>query len=211
MRRSTGTAPGTGGLVRYGLTVPQSWFVVDLDAEDPVAAAPERVEERLAVRPDLGPVRAELIEVVEVFTRESLEREAIGAALFLDLVEGIALMATLQTMVTDRDPTTAVARECSRLARVLSSPRPGDTRVPEVAAAVLGATPAVRVACAREAEAADGTAPIVEYVEHWVPLPDQPLTLLLAAESPHPAFAGELAAAFDRIAATLVLEPAPPP
>lgn len=190
----------------YRLAIPGGWFVVGLEIGDPAAAIRAMVDERLEERADLTPFRNALIDSLEVFAEESRDREALDAALFLDVVEDMVLTATLQTMLVDRAGGADLRTECTRLATTLAAPRPGDTRLPDVQTITLAATPAVRVANAREAVGDDGPGPVVEYVEHWVPVPGRAKTLLVLGETPHLAFASDIATAFDRIAATVAFE-----
>ncbi len=200
------TRPGADRSARsYRLHVPGGWFVVDLDRDDP-AAATALVDEHLKERADLAPYRDAFVGSLETFIGESREREALDAALFLDIVEGLVLTATIQTMLAERDGGGDPGAECARLAATLADPRPGDTRVPDLRLVDLGAGPAVRVANAREAMGTDGPGPVVEYVEHWIPVAGRAETLLVLGETPHLAFASDIAAAFDRIVATLVIQ-----
>jgi hypothetical protein len=189
----------TATMPSFSVAIPEAWFVPDLDTADAEGAAAALVDDRLADRADLRRWRQPMVETLTTFIEESNEREATDAALFLDVVDGLPLTASIQVMIASGRPDAAGEGE-----RGCDGERaPGDVRDRRVRSVTLPGGPATRIACARESVADDG-APglIVEYVEHWFPVPGRERSVLVLGETPHLAFAGEIAAAFDRIAAT---------
>jgi hypothetical protein len=183
----------------YEIDIPERWFVPDLEARDPAAEGADLVAERLGGRPDLRRWEQALVDTLTTFIEESVRREAVGAALLVDVIDDLPLTATIQVMAAGDRPRRAD----------LGGQAPDDTRPRQLRDVELAGGPALRVAGARES-ITDGGRPgvIVEYVEHWLDVPDSDQAVLILGETPNLAFAGDIAGAVDQIVSSFRFVPA---
>jgi hypothetical protein len=183
------------------------WFVCLAGGWGAPEQLEQAVDQRLAVEPELAPwadlLRTQVSSVAEDFRREEA---LVGALRFQhDPVFGLVTAYCSATLVALDAPLDGVAM-LEELREDLGTERPADASVPEIGEVVLGGRPSLRVAVTRlapEVEPGEGR-PAFIVLEHWTPLAEVPGQVVrLAAMSSRLAFAGELAAEFDAIAATL--------
>jgi hypothetical protein len=172
---------------------------------------PEQLEravgQRIDIEPELAPwadrLQTQVLSVADDFRREGA---TVGALRFQhDPVFGLVTAYCSATLVPLDGPLDGPAM-LERLRDDLTGSRPADASLPEIEEVDLGGRPSLRVAVTRlapEVESGEGR-PAFIVLEHWTPVAEVPGHVVrLAAMTSRLAFAGELTAEFDAIAATL--------
>jgi hypothetical protein len=187
---------------RFTLTVPATWYALDLDARTRTDSIARLVEERLGPTPtpELRQLRRELTATLRQYARQAANNGAAYAALMYQVVDGIPLSASLLIAYTaaPRDPAGQPARTPADLGAALAPAPP-----PDPGAAPGGASPTeIRTLAgpaARLATEPDGTL----HVQYALPVPESDLALTMTFATPNLAQAEPLGQLFDAIARTL--------
>jgi hypothetical protein len=191
------------GLAGVGAEASGTTGLAELEAE---------VDARVAGHPQPEEQRQRLLDLAQAVAADAARQGAQRAALrWLPHPElDVTSLATLHLFVVDRPDRRPVDEELDRLSADLAQPRPGDRGEPSVARWRTPAGDALRVQVITETDAVadvdESRAALLETVQYWLPVPDQPRTLLLHFATPTLGLADELVAEFDRIAQGL--EPA---
>jgi hypothetical protein len=191
---------------RFGFRVPDGWVSVDLAlpeherAAELAAAVQGLVEAEPGYRADAERMTNAAVSIVA----DAVAHEAMVAAVGFELVSGaVAPMAVVAHRLPGEEPV-----DVDRLAASLGDAHGQDITGREVTVVELPAGRAVRVHAISEGGAPGGQSPVVEGVDHFIPVPGSPDLLLLSCTTPAVAIGDQLLPIFDTMASTVGFRPA---
>jgi hypothetical protein len=189
------------------LALPPHWY--RWDPENAVESSARDIDAFLAEHPEFGAARPALLRLLLDSWADAADQGALAAALLWQPAPGAALAARLFVLASERKVPGDEPAEIAALLDALSTPSPNDLGPRECGPVDLSAGRAVRLRrLTRTGDAEPGEPEMaVDMVQHWVPVPGGPETVVLAGETPCVAVADDLAAVFDAIAESLELRP----
>jgi hypothetical protein len=193
--------------VELRLALPPHWY--RWDPENEVESSARDIDAYLAEHPEFGAARQALLRLLLDTWADAAEQGALAAALLWQPAPGAAFAARLFVLVAERKVPGDEPAEIAALLDALNTPSPNDLGPRECEPVDLPAGRAVRLRrLTRTGDAEPGEPEMaVDMVQHWVPVPGETETIVLAGETPCVAVADELAAVFDSIAGSLQLQP----
>ena len=184
----------------FSLELPPGWYLWDPDTVTRAETTRRAVEAHIGGDPELAPFVDRVVEIVIGFGREAEQRGAVAAATLWQRCEGAPVAANLMAFCGER----SVDEDAGEIASRLLRPSPDDLRPRQVTEVELPAGRAARLGLLTTTVGEPGEPEVLmEAVQYWVPVPDQPEVLLLSCSTPCLDAADELTAAFDDIAASL--------
>jgi hypothetical protein len=192
---------------RFGLHVPEGWVDVDLSLPEDLRfrAIDEAVDALVAAEPGFSDDAVRMKNAAWSVVADAVAQRAMVAAVGFERAAG----ATAPMSVVAHQLAGDAPIDVEALARSLEDSHPRDITGREVTIVELPAGPAVRVhAISEGGDAAGGPLPVVEGVDHFIPVPGTPDMLLLVASTPAVAIGDLALPVFDAIAATVGFLPA---
>ena len=205
------SAEPADALPEFTVAVPSNWYQLDLDPRTRTGTIAKLVEDRLgdASTAALRQIRRELTAMLRQYARQAASHGAIYAALMDQVVEGLALSASLVIAVGEapRDAAGEPVLDPARLGLALAS-QVGDDGTPARLSAEeleLPAGTAVRLRRTTDSGFAgsDGGTVRTAETQYFVPVPRTDKVLALTFSTPNLSVREALEELFDRIARTL--------
>lgn len=192
---------------RVGMQFGPQWFELPVDASDPDGF--DRIESQVDARiqrdPAVSDHRPQLLDMLTSSAEQARRRRAVAAAVRFDLHElDMVSMASLH-VTAHRGPVAAPEERIRALRDQLAS-EVGEASAGSVSEVrELPAGVALRIQLIGQARESDDkeAVPMAENVQYWLPIPDQPINLLVFYSTPNVAGAEPLVAEFDHIMETL--------
>lgn len=192
---------------RFGLQVPDGWVDIDLTLgeDERFRAIDEAIDALVAAEPGFGDDAVRMKNATWSVVADAVAQRAMVAAVGFEQVGGAtAPMSVIAHQLAGEAPV-----DVAELARSLEAEHPRDITGREVTVVELPAGPAVRVhAISEGGDAVGGPLPVVEGVDHFIPVPGTPDMLLLVASTPAVAIGDLALPVFDAIADTVSFLPA---
>lgn len=181
--------------------VPATWLEIDLDPGTRAASFERLVAARGQAAMAAGMSRAQLVGTLETIASRAEAAGATYAALYSDVIQGVAVSASLVASVVDGNgppppPGADATTVAQALQQLLSEQGPAELHA-------LPAGPAVRVTRRLDAPTPGGGTTPVENIRYFVPLPGLERLVLLEFSTPTLDLAETFGKLFDAIAATL--------
>lgn len=191
----------------FSVVIPEGWFRHDPDPRTREETTAQAVLQRLGKSRRKAEARRHLTEILDAFAQDADDQKALVAATLVEQVERTVVTANLMVLERSRRTTGDVKDELAALMGALSASTDEDLRPREVDLLGLPAGGAVRLhALTRIFDGGDeGVA--LEVVQHWVPVPDQDVVVVVSGSTPCLAQAGHLVAIFDATAESLEFLP----
>lgn len=206
-------APAPPGL-GFALTVPASWFELDLRPATRDAAIRSLVEERVRDQPELADQRAAIVRILRRQARQAWESGALYCACMVEPTdEGpITAAVTVGVVHGPLDAPSGGDRLAPLLERLHPRPATGPddpwTRVEVVT--VEGAGECARTAGVEDVDLPDGAGWVrTVLLQTFVPVPGSRSVVLLTCSSPVLPLADVLLDLFDAVSSTFRLQAAP--
>jgi len=215
-----GTSPGAAApspaTAAFSLTVPASWFELDLHPASSASSISAMVDERLRDQPELSAHRPAVVRLLRRQARTAWESGAVYCACSVDPTDDGPLTAAVTVSVIDPPldaPVDAGGRE--RLDPLLHRLKakepagPDDTWTRVEVVHLDGALPAARTAGVEDVDVPDGGGWIRSVLmQTFVPVPGMRKVVLVTCSSPVVPLADVLLDLFDAVTSTLRLVPA---
>lgn len=209
---SAGPGPATAGLegrVGFSITVPESWFEIDVHPATRDDAIRRLVEDRVRGNDDMWAARNGIIRILRQEARKAYEAGAAYAACMVQPTEDGPLTASVVVSLV-RGPVGAQTSgdAAGALLDLLKTVPRGDDELSPFTSLATVDLPGVG-ACARsygiEDIELDGGSIRTVFMQTMVPTPGINKVFLISASSPVVALAGDLLDLFDAVAGTFRL------
>jgi hypothetical protein len=184
----------------------ETWLELPLADPGRLAELETGIDACVARHPELAAQRRRMLDLAHALAVDATDRGAERAAVrWLPHPElNVTSTAILELHVLDRPEAGPVDDELERLGAELARRRPTDHSDPSVERRRTPAGEALRVQVVTETDAVhdsgEARAALIETLQYWLPVPDQPRTLLLHFATPTLGLADELVPELDAIA-----------
>ncbi|MBI1758636.1 MAG: hypothetical protein HYR62_05355 [Actinobacteria bacterium] len=203
-------APGTT-LPEFTITVPKNWYALDLDPRTRTSTIARLVEDRIGTddSPQLRQLRRDLTGMLRSYARQAASHGAIYAALMDQVVQGIALSASLVIAVGDapRGDDGEPILDAALLGRAMvTEDDPAETGEPPEPGAIdtlAGRAARVRRTTNSGFTGTDGTSVATAESQYFVPVPGTDKVLAMTFSTPNLSVRPALDELFDAIARSL--------
>ena len=191
----------------FTIEIPDGWYLRDPDLSNRQQGIEAFADELIAAAPELAGQRAEMVDRYLTFASDADAKSAVIAAMLWEPADEVPIAADLRIHEAERDFSDDLDKELAHLEETLSQADHDDLGPRVVQIVDLPAGRAVRLRLLTQTDPdPDGSTIALDVVQHWVPVPGFPDTVLISATTPNLVFADELVEAFDAIAATLELD-----
>lgn len=191
----------------FSISFPEGWFVTDPDVTTRPASIAGAVDAYMAARPDVEIERDELVEVLLGLAGDADEKGALVAATLWDVAGDVVVLGNVMVFEGGRVTGDSVDAEIAALKSILSQREASDASKRDVRVVQLGAGKAVRLRMLTETDRDEhGDTLALDVIEHWLPVPGHPDSIIVSASTPNLALADDLAESFDWIAQNVELE-----
>lgn len=195
--------------IGFGLSVPDSWFELDLIRSSRDANIKLLVESRVREQPELWEHRAALIKVLRRQAREASDAGAIYCACFVMVLEESVIPGAITVSIIPRPPAGTTADAIAELLPFREAEKDGDPWMSRSMVEIHGIGRVPRSQGVVDVELPNRSGTLRSLVMHtFVPL-DADRLLLVAGGSPAVDLAAVLLELFDAVTSTLSLIAAP--
>jgi hypothetical protein len=188
------------------LTMPEGWFALDADPTTRRAAMTAEVDAWAAGQRERMAHRGDLVEILLGFGKEADDKGALFAAVYWEPGDYGPTAANLMVLHGARQHPHSAQAEVTALVESLARPGPADygrRHVTEVKLP-LGSAVRLRLLATADADVDQGEpALILDATQVWIPLPDEPATVVVTASTPCLDAGDAVAGVVDAVAATL--------
>jgi len=200
--------------VGFALTVPQSWFELDLRPATRDASIRTLVEERVRDQPELVQHRSTIVSLLRRQARQAWDAGALYCACLVEPTDEGPITGAVTVSVVDGPPQGANSERLTPLLERLTPKQPSgpdDTWTRVEVVSVEGAGDAARTAGVEDVDLPEGTGWIrTVLMQTFVPVPGERRVVLLTCSSPVLPLADVLLDLFDAVSSSLRLLAADP-
>jgi hypothetical protein len=206
------TTPAPSPVTGFSITVPETWFEIDVDPATRSASINELVRARTRGVPALAARRDEISQVLRAAAREAAAAGAVYCGVMVEAVEGTGLTASVTVSLLPAADGAVRLDTAGAIAATLSEKRartPDDTWTRVTVAELPRVGPAARSTGVEDVEMPDGSGWIrATLMQTFVPAPGGEGVALISCSSPNIVLVEPLHDLFDAVTGTFQFLPA---